>query len=47
MVHLYAHGNPIIAESPQVPAQAPAVAGQLLIKINELRTVFSNPKANI
>ena len=45
MAHLDAHGNPIIATPPAAPAQT--VAAQPLFDVNELKTVFSNPKADI
>ena len=46
MAFLEAHGNPIVATPIPVPAQAPA-AGQPLIDVNQLRTAFSNQKADI
>ena len=46
MALLDTHGNPIIAALMPVPAQA-AAAGQPLIDVNQLRTAFSNPKADI
>ena len=46
MAHLDAHCNPIVATLQQAPAPAQA-AGQPFIDMNELKTAFSNPKADI
>ena len=46
MTHLDAHGKPIVAPA-QAPAPAQAATGQPLIDVNQLRTAFSNPKADI